>query len=77
MKQNFNKPGELVHIKRDKPDTLKIIGYKHEAVKIQVQDFIEKLSHNNYPPEWEEIDKFIVGKDTIIIKDVAIGSPEW
>jgi hypothetical protein len=56
---------------------LKIIGYKHEAVKIQVQDFIEKLSHNNYPPEWEEIDKFILDKETIIIKDVAIGSSEW
>ena len=56
---------------------MKIIGYKHESVKIQVQDFIEKLSNHNYPPEWEDIEKFILSKDTIIINDVTISSPEW
>ncbi len=70
MKQNFNMPGELVDIKRIIPDTIKIIGYKHEEIKSQIEDFFQKLSQYKYPQEWEDIDKFILGKDTIIIKDV-------
>ncbi len=61
------------------PDTLKILGFKHESIKMDVKESIDKQQKMlvKYPPEWEDIEKFIFEKDHLIVKDVVPHSDEW
>ncbi len=71
MLGKYHGPGELVEIKIDHNNEIKIIGFKHDEVKKDVAKIIDKAKAYNFPSFWENIVHLLTSEDQVMMKDLV------
>lgn len=71
MQGKYTSPGDLVDLKKVVKGRLRIVGFKNETIKVEVQKKLWEIKHLKFPPEWEDIEKLIFDETRIIEKPLA------
>ena len=77
MKKKYSGNGEIVDIKADPGKDLKIIGFKHNEIKIEVSKIMDKAKAYNFPDYWEDTVELLTSNDQVMVKNLAQGTNEW
>ena len=77
MKKKYSGNGDFVDIKADPGKDLKIIGLKHNEIKIEVSKIIEKAKAYNFPDNWEDTVELLTSDDPVMVKNLHQGTNEW
>jgi hypothetical protein len=77
MKAMYPGNGDLIEIKMEPNKDIKIIGFKHDDVKIDVAKIIDKAKAYNFPSFWEDIVELLTSDDPVMIKSLVKGTNEW
>ena len=77
MKKKYSGNGEIVDIKADPGEDLKIIGFKHNEIKIEVSKIMDKAKAYNFPDYWEDTVELLTSNDQVMVKNLAQGTNEW
>ena len=75
MKYSGN--GDVVDIKAEPNKDLKIIGFKHNEIKIEISKIIDKLKGYNFPDFWEDTVELLTSDEQVMVKNLAQGTNEW
>jgi hypothetical protein len=78
IKKNYSGKGDFIDIKAEPNEDLKIVGFKHNEIKIEISNIIDKAKYYNFPDFWEDTVELLTNhEEEIMVKDVAQGSNEW
>jgi hypothetical protein len=78
IKKNYSGMGDFIDIKAEPNEELKIVGFKHNEIKIEISKIIDKAKYYNFPDFWEDTVELLTShEEEIMVKDVAQGSNEW
>ena len=69
--------GDLVDISLEENKDIKVVGFKHSEVRIEVAQIVDKAKSYNFPDFWEDKIELLTSDALLIIKDVAQGNNEW
>jgi hypothetical protein len=69
--------GDLVDIKMEGNNDIKIIGFKHDEVKKDVAKIIDKAKAYNFPSFWEDIVELLTSDDQVMMRNLAKDTNEW
>ena len=75
--KDYTGNGDIVDIKTEPNKDLKIIGFKHNEIKIEVSKIIDKAKAYNFPEHWEDTVELLTSNEQVMVKDVAQGQEEW
>ena len=67
----------MVDIKFDDQGELRVIGFRNETVKNEIQKIIWEMKHLKFPPEWEDVEQLMFDQNKVIERQIKQGSPEW
>ena len=71
IEQKFTGQGDFVNLNRDENDRLKITGFKHLEIKIEISRIIDKVKAYNFPNYWEDTIELLTSENQFMIKMVA------
>ena len=54
IRKKYSGKGDLVDIKAEPNKDLKIIGFKHNEIKIEISSIIDKAKDYNFPEFWDD-----------------------
>lgn len=77
FQQKYSGGGDFLDIKQDGNDNLKVVGKKHNLIRIEVSKILDKMKQYNFPAEWEQIEQLLTGDELCLVIDVKQGTPEW
>lgn len=77
MRKKFEEPGDIFDIKYDDEGELRVIGFKHEAAKNEIQNIIWEIKNLRIPPEWEDVELLMFEPNKVIENEVKPESDEW
>ena len=70
--------GDFIDLKLEANNDIKIMGFKHKEIKIEVQKIIDRAKSYNLPDYWEDQVELLTKEDNeVMIKNVAQASNEW
>ena len=75
--KDYTGNGDIVDIKTEPNKDLKIIGFKHNEIKIEVSKIIDKAKAYNFPEYWEDTVELLTSDEQVTVKDLAQGLEEW
>jgi hypothetical protein len=75
--KDYTGNGDIVDIKTEPNKDLKIIGFKHNEIKIEVSKIIDKAKTYNFPEYWEDTVELLTSDEQVTVKDLAQGLEEW
>jgi hypothetical protein len=71
INKKYTGQGDFVDINRDLNESLKIIGFKHLEIKIEISKIIDKVKAYNFPYYWEDTIELLTSDTQVMIKNVA------
>jgi c-di-GMP-related signal transduction protein len=71
INKKYTGQGDFVDINRDLNESLKIIGFKHFEIKIEISKIIDKVKAYNFPYYWEDTIELLTSDTQVMIKNVA------
>ena len=77
LKDKIMKNSDIVGIYAESNNYLKIVGFRHNDIKIEISYIIEKAKAYNFPTSWEDTMELVTSDDQVMIKNVAQGTDEW
>ena len=77
IQKKYAEKGDYVDIEAEPNNDLKIIGLKHNDIKIEVQKIIEKAKAYNLPDFWEDTVELLTSDEQVMLKNLAQGTNEW
>jgi hypothetical protein len=77
MQGKYPGSGDLVEMKMEPNKDIKIIGFKHDEVKIDVAKIIDKAKAYNFPSFWEDIVELLTSDDQVMMRSLVKGTNEW
>ena len=77
MQKKYSRPGELIEMRLNNKQDIKIVGFKCNEVKIETSKIIDKAKTYNFPDTWENIIELLVSDQQCFLKDIQQGSNEW
>jgi hypothetical protein len=75
--KDYTGNGDIVDIKTEPNKDLKIIGFKHNEIKIELSKIIDKAKAYNFPEYWEDTVELLTSDEQVTVKDLAQGLEEW
>ncbi len=77
IKKKYSGNGDIVDIKAEPNNDLKIIGFKHNEIKIEISKIIDKAKAYNFPDYWEDTVELLTSDDQVMVKNIAQETNEW
>jgi len=77
INKKYSGNGEIVDIKAEPNKDLKIVGFKHNEIKIEISKIIDKAKAYNFPKFWEDTVELMTSNEQVMVKDLARGTNEW
>jgi hypothetical protein len=77
MQGKYPGSGDLVEMKMEPNKDIKIIGFKHDEIKIDVAKIIDKAKAYNFPSFWEDIVELLTSDDQVMMRSLIKGTNEW
>ncbi len=71
FKKQFPSNQDFLDISIRNGNTLKISGFKHNQVQIQVAKFVEKMKYYQFPYHWENLIELIEGAENCMVISVG------
>ena len=60
MQKKYSNPGEIIEMRINNKQDIKIVGFKCNEVKIEASKIIDKAKTYNFPESWEDIIDLLV-----------------
>jgi hypothetical protein len=60
MQKKYSNPGELIEMRLNSKQDIKIAGFKCNEVKIEASKILDKAKTYNFPETWEGIIEILV-----------------
>jgi hypothetical protein len=70
MQKKYSRPGELIEMRLNNKQDIKIVGFKCNEVKIETSKIIDKAKTYNFPDTWENIIELLVSDQQCFLKDI-------
>ena len=77
MQDKYAGCGDFVEMKIEPNKDIKIIGFKHDEVKIDVAKIIDKAKAYNFPSFWEDIVELLTSDSQVMMRNLVKGTNEW
>ena len=77
IQKEYSSNNDFLDIKAEPNNSLKIIGHKHNEIRIEVSQIIEKAKTYNFPDFWEDTVEFLKSDDLVMVKNLGQGTNEW
>jgi hypothetical protein len=77
MQKKFSGKGDLIDIKFDAKNDIKITGFRFVEAKMEVSNLIFKVKAYNFPDYWEDIVELLTSDDQVMVKNIHNGMNEW
>jgi len=77
MQVKYPGSGDLVEMKMEPNKDIKIIGFKHDEVKKDVANIIDKAKAYNFPSFWEDIVELLTSDDQVMMRSLVKDTNEW
>ena len=68
IEQKYTGQGDFVDLNRDVNDRLKITGFKHLEIKIEISKIIDKVKAYNFPSYWEDTIELLTSDTQVMTK---------
>ena len=77
IEQKYTGQGDFVDLNRDVNDRLKITGFKHLEIKIEISKIIDKVKAYNFPRYWEDTIELLTSDTQVMTKRLDKSKNEW